>query len=106
MGLWLQHLFSRYGFLHAAVILTRIISKPAHNLICLDLGHKAIASEMPHPRLKILSLENYSVVNHSEEHMVICTDEAENFRVGDILYGIPYHICPTVDRFDVAVMVT
>ena len=55
---------------------------------------------MPQPRVKILGLENYSIINHSEEHMVIRTTEADNWNVGDSFYGIPRHICPTVDRFD------
>lgn len=92
--------FSGMDFLHAAVLLMRVISKPAKDLLCLDLGHKAVASEMPQPRVKILGLENYSIINHSEEHMVIRTTEADNWNVGDSFYGIPRHICPTVDRFD------
>jgi D-serine deaminase-like pyridoxal phosphate-dependent protein len=92
--------FSDMDFLHAAVLLTRIISKPGKDLLCLDLGHKSIASEMPQPRIKILGLENYIIITHNEEHMVIRTDEADNHKIGDPLYGIPWHICPTVDRFD------
>ena len=88
------------NFLHAAVLLMRIISKPAKDLICVDLGHKAVASEMPQPRVKILGIENYSILTHSEEHMVIRTHEAYNWKIGDPLYGIPWHICPTVDRYD------
>jgi D-serine deaminase-like pyridoxal phosphate-dependent protein len=92
--------FPNMNFLHAAVLLMRIISKPAKDLICIDLGHKAIASEMPQPRVKILGIENYSILTHSEEHMVIRTPEADNWKIGDPLYGIPWHICPTVDRYD------
>jgi D-serine deaminase-like pyridoxal phosphate-dependent protein len=92
--------FSDLDFLHAAVLLIRVISKPAKDLLCLDLGHKAVASEMPQPRVKILGIENYSITNHNEEHMVIRTNEAENYKIGDPLFGIPWHICPTVDRFD------
>jgi D-serine deaminase-like pyridoxal phosphate-dependent protein len=87
-------------FLHAAVLMTRIVSKPAGGLICLDLGHKAVASEMPHPRIKFMNLNEYTVVNHSEEHLVINTPEAAIMKTGDVLYGIPWHICPTVDRHD------
>jgi D-serine deaminase-like pyridoxal phosphate-dependent protein len=87
-------------FLHAAVILTRIVSKPADGLICLDLGHKAVASEMPHPRIKFLNIDEYTVVNHSEEHLVIKTAGTGKMNTGDVLYGIPWHICPTVDRHD------
>jgi D-serine deaminase-like pyridoxal phosphate-dependent protein len=87
-------------FLHAAVLLTRIVSKPAEGLICLDLGHKAVASEMPHPRVKFMGIDEYTVSNHSEEHLVIKSVNTGKMAVGDILYGIPWHICPTVDRHD------
>lgn len=92
--------FPDMEFLHSAVLLTRIISKPAPGLLCLDLGHKAVASEMPHPRIKIQDFENYEFVSHNEEHMVIRTPEAAKMNVGDLLYCIPYHVCPTVDRHE------
>ena len=41
-------------FLSAALVLTRVVSKPGGNRVCLDLGHKAVASEMPHPRVVLL----------------------------------------------------
>ncbi|HEX2975395.1 MAG TPA: D-TA family PLP-dependent enzyme [Bacteroidales bacterium] len=91
--------FSDLDFLHAAVILTSVISKPSENLLCLDLGHKAIAAEMPHPRLKLLNIEVKNYVNHSEEHLVIETARADFFSVGDKFYAIPWHICPTVPRY-------
>ena len=87
-------------FLHAAVLMTRVVSKPANGLICLDLGHKALASEMPHPRIKFFNIDDYTVVNHSEEHLVIKTPEADRIKTGEVFYGIPWHICPTVDRHD------
>ena len=93
--------FSDLDFLHAAVLLTRIISKPASGLICIDLGHKAVASEMPQPRVWLPEAGDYEIVSHNEEHMVIRSPKATSFKVGDVLYGIPYHICPTVDRYDV-----
>ena len=83
-------------FQAAAVLLTRVISRPTANRICLDLGHKAVASEMPHPRVKIFGLEDALAVIHSEEHLVLEIDDAERFPVGAVLYGIPRHICPTV----------
>jgi D-serine deaminase-like pyridoxal phosphate-dependent protein len=88
------------NFLHAAILLTRIISKPGKDLLCLDLGHKAVASEMPQPRIKILEIEKYAIVNHNEEHMVIRTSVADKYKTGDPLFVIPWHICPTVDRHD------
>jgi D-serine deaminase-like pyridoxal phosphate-dependent protein len=92
-------------FSHAAVLMTRVVSKPAEGLLCLDLGHKAIGSEMPHPRIKLFDIEEYTAVNHSEEHLVIKTESAGKYNTGDVLYGIPFHICPTVDRHDLVYVV-
>ena len=92
--------FTDMEFNHAAVLLVRIISKPAKDLLCLDLGHKSVASEMPQPRIKILDFDKYTIISHNEEHMVIRTPESGKYRIGDPLYGIPWHICPTVDRHD------
>jgi D-serine deaminase-like pyridoxal phosphate-dependent protein len=83
-------------FMPAALVLTRVVSKPDTNRLCLDLGHKAIGSEMPQPRVKLLGLEEAQMVMHSEEHLVIETGRSREFNVGDCLYGVPWHICPTV----------
>ncbi len=92
-------------FLPAALVLTRIVSKPTPDRLCLDLGHKAIASEMPHPRAVFLDLPEASAVAHNEEHLVVETADAEAFKVGDCLYGMPWHICPTVALHSQAVVV-
>jgi D-serine deaminase-like pyridoxal phosphate-dependent protein len=92
-------------FLVAAVVFTRVISKPGAQRLCLDLGHKALASEMPHPRVQFPQLPDAKAITHSEEHLVIETPRALEFRVGDCLYGIPWHICPTVALHSEAVVI-
>lgn len=92
--------FGDMNFLYAAVLFTRVVSKPSENAVCLDLGHKAVGSEMPQPRVKIIGMEDFRITGHNEEHMVIESLDAANYRVGDHLYAIPFHICPTVDRYD------
>jgi D-serine deaminase-like pyridoxal phosphate-dependent protein len=92
-------------FQQAAVILTRVISKPAVELLCLDLGHKALASEMPQPRINVIGMKSYTIINHNEEHMVLRTSSADKFNTADLVYGIPWHICPTVDRYDTVYVV-
>jgi D-threonine aldolase len=89
----------------AAVLLTRIVSKPGPNRLCLDLGHKSVASENPHPRVKFLNLPDAIAVTHSEEHLVIETPLAREFKVGEVLYGIPRHICPTVALHSHAIVI-
>jgi D-serine deaminase-like pyridoxal phosphate-dependent protein len=82
-------------FLQAAVIAARVISKPGEN-VCFDLGYKAVASEMPHPRVSFLDLGVPKVINHSEEHFVGSSPEFSKLSVGDMVYALPMHICPTI----------
>ncbi|NOR34004.1 MAG: hypothetical protein GQ579_04915 [Bacteroidales bacterium] len=72
-----------------------MISKPKQQ-ICLDLGYKSLASEMAHPRLHFLELETDGVINHSEEHLVLKCQEADRYSIGDLVYALPFHICPTM----------
>jgi D-threonine aldolase len=99
-------------FLAAALVLTRVVSKPGDQRVCVDLGHKAIASEGPHPRVLLIQPDSIETppqatvlgapildatfVGHSEEHLVFESAAAPSLRVGDALYGIPWHVCPTV----------
>lgn len=84
-------------FTPAVHIVTRVISKPSNNRICLDLGHKAVASENEiTKRVYFPSNTDLMPVGQSEEHLVMETEHAEKYMVGDVLIGIPYHICPTV----------
>ncbi len=80
----------------AALLFARVVSKPSATRLCLDLGHKAVAAEMPHPRVVFPLLPDATPVVHSEEHLVIETPRASEFAVGDAFLGIPWHICPTV----------
>jgi D-serine deaminase-like pyridoxal phosphate-dependent protein len=89
----------------ALLLLTRVISRPSSNRLCLDLGHKAVAAENPHPRVVLFGLEDARAVGHSEEHLVLETDRAADFPVGSVLYGVPWHVCPTVALHDQAVVV-
>lgn len=82
-------------FLPAAVVVGRVISKPAQNA-CFDLGYKSVAAEMAHPRLHFLDLEIESVQNHSEEHLVASIEKSQDLSVGDLVYALPAHVCPTI----------
>jgi D-serine deaminase-like pyridoxal phosphate-dependent protein len=79
-----------------------VISRPSANRLCLDLGHKAIAAENPHPRAILFGLEDARAVGHSEEHLVLETERAGDFPVGTAIYGVPFHVCPTVALHDTA----
>jgi len=95
------NLLQEQPYLHAAVVVTRVISKPAADMLCLDLGHKSIAAENPLAnRVTFPGAPDFEPVGQSEEHLVIRTSSAANYSVGQVLYGIPYHVCPTVALYD------
>ncbi len=84
------------GFIPAAILLTRVISRPTPRRITFDLGYKAIASDPPAgKRLIFLDIPGYEAVLQNEEHLVVETPVAEHFQPGDVAYAIPTHICPT-----------
>ncbi|RKN80854.1 alanine racemase [Ulvibacterium marinum] len=87
-------------FVPAAVLLTRIISIIDKNLLCFDLGSKAVAADPPQPRVEILDLENQRIVGQYEEHLVVAVPDTSEYRVGQPFFAVPYHICPTVNLYE------
>ena len=88
-------------FLPAIVLVTRIISLPSANKICTDLGHKSVAAENEITRrIFFLNAEGLKPVGQSEEHLVLETKEDHAYKTGDIFYGLPYHVCPTVALYE------
>lgn len=89
-------MFPDLNFKPAALLLTRVISRPTANRITLDLGYKAVASDPPAGnRVLFPDLPDAQAVLQNEEHLVLETELANEFRPGDELFGIPKHVCPT-----------
>lgn len=80
----------------AAVLLTRVISRPGPDRLTVDLGYKACASDPPAgQRLVFPELPEAEQVLQNEEHLVLQAPRACRFQPGDALIAIPWHICPT-----------
>jgi D-threonine aldolase len=89
--------FPDLGITPAAVFVTRVVSRPTSNRVTFDLGNKSIAADPPlATRVYLLDFPVYTIVTHSEEHLVVETDAAEKYQPGDVVYAIPSHICPSV----------
>ena len=85
------------GITPAAVLVTRVVSRPNATRVTLDLGTKAVASDPPAgKRVTLLDFPPYEAVGHNEEHLIVETPEADRFQPGDVVYALPGHICPTV----------
>jgi D-serine deaminase-like pyridoxal phosphate-dependent protein len=85
------------GVTPAAVLVTRVVSRPTANRVTFDLGTKAVASDPPMAkRVHLLDAPEHTIVGHNEEHLIIETAEAGRYTPGDVAYALPGHICPTV----------
>ncbi|HVM88444.1 MAG TPA: D-TA family PLP-dependent enzyme [Puia sp.] len=94
------------NFLPAALVISRVISLPAENKLCLDLGHKSVAAENEiTKRIYFLNAPELKAIGQSEEHLVVEAGAGHHYQVGDVLYGLPMHICPTVALFEKAITV-
>lgn len=94
-------------FLPAALVITRVISFPGETTLCLDLGHKSIAAENElKKRVFFLNAPGLTVISQSEEHLVVDAGKDHSWQIGDLLYGLPIHICPTCALYDTAIIIT
>jgi D-serine deaminase-like pyridoxal phosphate-dependent protein len=85
------------GITPAAVLVTRVVSRPTANRVTLDLGNKSVAADpLLEKRVTLLDFPEYKTVGHNEEHLIVETAGAEQYKPGDLVYALPGHICPTV----------
>jgi len=93
--------FKEQPFSHAALVVTRVISLRGDTRLCLDLGHKSIAPENDlGNRVYFLNAPHLRPVGQSEEHLVVEAGPGHGYDVGDVFYGVPIHICPTVALYE------
>ena len=79
---------------------------PGETKLCLDLGHKSISAENDlHNRVYFLNAPELKFISHSEEHLVVETVTNHSYKMGDVLYGMPIHICPTCALYERAILV-
>jgi len=82
-------------FKPAALLFTRVVSRPKGDRVTLDLGTKSVASDPPMgQRVVFPAMPEGVQVLHNEEHLVVKTPNAGDFAPGDWLLGVPRHVCP------------
>lgn len=97
-----KHLLPDEPFEYAALVISRVISIVDEHRVCTDLGHKSVAAENPLPRVHFLNAPGAEPIGQSEEHLVLRVEDSSQYTTGDVLYGVPVHICPTVALYDSA----
>lgn len=100
-----KHTMPDEPFEYAALVITRVISIVDEHTITTDLGHKSVAAENPFPRVHFLNAPEATPISQSEEHLVAKVPDAGLFKIGDVLYGVPVHICPTVALYEKAIVI-
>jgi len=95
-----------YGYVPAALVLTRVVSQPHRGIVTCDAGHKAVSADAGVPTCLVMGHPELTPLSPSEEHLPLAVSEgAEAPAIGDLLYLIPRHVCPTVNNFDAALIV-
>ena len=97
--------FPDQHFNYAALVISRVISKIEKDKVCVDLGHKSVAAEQPFPRVHFFNLLKAKQISQSEEHLVLDVGDNADLEIGNVLYGVPQHICPTVALYEHAFVV-
>ncbi len=88
--------FPDLPFEPAALLFARVVSVNAKaSVFCLDLGYKAIASDPQGTRGVIWNVEGCTPVLQNEEHWVFRVDSERLPKVGQEVYVLPTHVCPT-----------
>lgn len=98
--------FPGQPFTPDALVVARVISLRGEGRLCLDLGHKSIAAENElGRRVFFLNGPELRAVGQSEEHLVVEAGTGHGYRIGEVFYGVPYHICPTVALYERAITI-
>ncbi len=88
----------------AAVVLTRIISRPTAGIATCDAGSKTIAAEMGDPCAIVIGHPELIAMKPSEEHLPFLIESGPGPARGDLLLLVPRHVCPTVNLAQEAIL--
>lgn len=98
----------------AATVLASVISKPHGERVVMDSGAKALVSQNRPTGIcatkgfgAIKGAEHINIENLFDEHAVLNSAEFRDMvEIGDKVVVIPSHICPTVNLYDKAYLVS
>jgi D-serine deaminase-like pyridoxal phosphate-dependent protein len=95
-----------YGYQPAVFVLSRVVSRPSVTIATCDAGHKSVSADAGVPTCVVVGRPELTPRSPSEEHLPMAVQEgAAGPQVGEILYLLPRHICPSVNNFDCALLV-
>ena len=90
----------------AALVVARVVSHPTPDRFTCDAGHKSVSADAGVPTCQVLGRPDLVPLKPSEEHLPVqVAAGAERPAIGDFVYLIPRHVCPTVNNFDEALLI-
>jgi D-serine deaminase-like pyridoxal phosphate-dependent protein len=102
----LAQLPSELGYQPAVLVVARVVSQPRSGIVTCDAGHKAVSADAGVPTCVVVGHPELTALSPSEEHLPLAVLEAAIApHIGEELYLLPRHVCPTVNNFDCALLV-
>jgi D-serine deaminase-like pyridoxal phosphate-dependent protein len=102
----LAQLPPEFGYRPAAVVVSTIVSHPSSGRLTCDAGHKTVSADSGVPTCAVIGAPALVPSKPSEEHLPIEVLEGASIpAIGNLLYLVPRHICPTVNNFDHALII-
>ncbi len=97
---------AEWGYQPAAVVVSTVVSHPKAGYLTCDAGHKSVSADAGVPTCMVAGRPDLTPLRPSEEHLPIeVKGSGARPEIGEALYLIPRHVCPTVNNFDDAVLV-
>jgi D-serine deaminase-like pyridoxal phosphate-dependent protein len=94
------------GFRPAVLVSTRVVSQPHPGVVTCDAGHKAVSADAGVPTCVVVGHPELMPLSPSEEHLPMSFEAGMSGpKLGQSLYLLPRHVCPTVNNFDDALLV-
>jgi D-serine deaminase-like pyridoxal phosphate-dependent protein len=101
----IKQLPAEWGYQPAALVVSTVVSHPKPNVVTCDAGHKSVSADAGVPTCAVAGRADMIPLKPSEEHLPIEISGGAVPAIGELLYLIPRHVCPTVNNFDDAVIV-
>ncbi len=93
------------GLRPAALVVATVVSRPTERIVTCDAGHKTVSADAGVPNCCVAGYPGLVPLKPSEEHLPLEVAEGAAPQIGDRLYLVPRHVCPTVNNFDHALIV-
>jgi D-serine deaminase-like pyridoxal phosphate-dependent protein len=82
------------------------VSHPSSGVFTCDAGHKSVSADAGVPTCVVMGHPELIPMGPSEEHLPMHVKSGASPALGEVLYLIPRHVCPTVNNFDAALLVS